>query len=65
MFRYSLIVTVGAYSPRAHVSEKLFNNNINTEIECILGKFADDTKLSSVVDTTRKNGCHPKGPAEA
>jgi len=39
----------------------IFINDINDGLKCILNKFANDTKLSGVVDV-RKKGCHPEGP---
>ena len=53
-FRHSVVVTVGALNPSAHVSEKLFNNNTDIGIECILSKLVDDTKLSGAVDITER-----------
>lgn len=53
-FRHSVVVTVGALNPSAHVSEKLFNNNTDIGIECILSKLVDDTKFSGAVDITER-----------
>lgn len=46
----------------------LFNiliSDIDSDIECTLNKFADDTKLGDVVNTPEGTGCHPEGCVQA
>jgi len=42
----------------------IFTNDISDGIECILSKFADNTKLSAAVEAIRREECHPEGPAQ-
>jgi len=47
---------------------KLFNtfvSSMDSVIECILSKFADDTKLCGLIDKLEQEGCHPEGPGQA
>jgi len=57
-------------SPRLSiVGPVLFNifiNDTDSEIECTLGRFADDTKLTGVIDIKKgqKKECHSKDPGQ-
>ena len=38
---------------------------MDSETELTLSKFADNIKLSGVVDMLKGNGCHPERPRQA
>ena len=43
----------------------IFVGDTDSRIECTLSKFADNTKLSGVVDTLEGKGRYPEGPGQA
>ena len=47
------------------VSFNILINDTDSRIECILIKFADDTKLYGAVNTPKGMGCHPERPRQA
>ena len=43
----------------------IFIIDTGSRVECILSKFADDTKLWGVVNTPEGQDYHPEGPRQA